>query len=255
METSGPQKYFETYREVIEGINSESIVPLNMPYEEAVHEGERVAALAQKYGDFLRKSAIDPELLKTVTGRAGAFAYTVSMADIFRKGGQDNNQKWQERKKVAYNLRRKIQKILLYVFRRDEGTKKRIAKVMGGRGDLDMIKDLLSYYQLAMEKGDDIRKANIDMDIFLQASSLHAELTELVTFIAIDPDSINMAQQTCLKAWTFLKEALDEIYEAGRIVFMDEPEIEELFYSDYWQEIGKRKKEQEIVEQPEVIAG
>ena len=49
-----------------------------------------------------------------------------------------------------------------------------------------------------------------------------------------------------------LKEALDEIYAAGRYVFMDEPEIEELFYADSLQERARRTSNAPTT--PQVVA-
>jgi len=43
----------------------------------------------------------------------------------------------------------------------------------------------------------------------------------------------------CNRAWTYLWESMKEIYAAGKYVFFKEPEIQELFYIDYYQNMGK----------------
>ena len=55
----------------------------------------------------------------------------------------------------------------------------------------------------------------------------------------IDPKTHKKAVSIYNRAWTYLKEALDEIYEAGRFAFDRNDERHNLFYSDYHVRLGK----------------
>ncbi len=109
-----------------------------------------------------------------------------------------------------------------------------------------LLKDLLSIHKLCSEQKELMEKANFEMELVEQSMKLHEKLAGLTSQVDIDPEITNESKVICAKAWTHLHEALDEINAAGRYVFMDEPEIEELFYVDYLQKkqrMASRNKE------------
>jgi len=63
------------------------------------------------------------------------------------------------------------------------------------------------------------------------AHSVAEELTDMAALIRIDPQIITDAAKTCAKAWTYLWEAMREIYSAGRYVFRNQARTKRLFYS------------------------
>lgn len=236
-----PVECFNESKEMIVAIATDKIVNNNMPYDEAMQEGRRVEALVKKFFNELAKSDIDQQFLTSIATRAGAFAYCVAVMDSYVKINQNDSEKYLLLKKEGYKVRSKILKILEYVFRNDPSLLLTLATIREGRGDLDMIRDNLSVFKLGENYRDRLLKANVDFSLFEQANSLYKELFNLTAQLDIDPKMVNESKVLCAKAWTYLWQALTEIYQAGRIVFMDQPEIEELFYIDYRQEIAKMK--------------
>lgn len=254
MPNKSPEEHYRELYDTIVAIPDDQVAPINMPPEEAMHEGERVAALSEKYKDRLLQSAIDPKLLKTVDARAEAYAYSVAQCDIYIKDESENKELFQEKKREGYALRSKIMKSFDYTFRKNPQLLERVQGIKEGRGNLEMVKDLLSECQLGTEQKEMLQKAKFEMALLEQSKNLYEELSELMARIAIDPDKINEANDICSKAWTYLKEALVEIYAAGRYVFMDESDIEELFYIDYIQEKNKMALRQKAESTTEGIA-
>ena len=238
-------------------IPDDELAGINMPPEEAMQEGKRVAALVTKYQDRLEHSDIDHELLRTVDARAEAYAYSVAQCDISVMVEGENKALLKVKKAEGYALRRKILKSLEYIFRNDQRLLESVEGIREGRGNLDMVKDLLSSYKLCTEQNENLEKAKFDMQLVAQSNNLHEELAGLTAQVDIDPDKINEAKAICAKAWTYLHDALGEIYAAGKYVFMDEPDIEELFYIDYRQKVvrkglidKKEEQQQESVAEP-----
>jgi hypothetical protein len=247
-----PEEHYRELYDKFTAIPDDELAPINMPPEEAMQEGKRVSVLTAKYRDRILESEIDPYLVETVDARAEAYAYSVAACDIYVKDGEDLKEEYQAGKREGYALRSYLIEKLEYLFRHDKNALERIAGIREGKGNLDMIKDLLSIYKFCREMEEFLSTTKFDMALPGKAMSLHEELTHLGAEIAINPEKLNEAKRIRGKAWTYLYEALDEIYAAGRFVFMDEPVIKELFYIDYRQELAKKanrekNEEQEIV--------
>ena len=249
MTNKTPEEHYRELIDTIMVIPDDQLAGINMPPEEAMQEGKRVSALVSKYNDRLKHSDIDHELLRTADARAEAYAYSVAQCDISVMVGSENKELLKVKKAEGYALRRKILKSLEYIFRNDPRLLESVAGISEGRGNLDMIKDLLACYKLCTEQKEKLEKAKFDMQLVGRSNNLHEELAGLTAQVDIDPDKINEANDICGKAWTYLQEALVEIYAAGKFVFMDEPEIEELFYIDYRQKVARMGKRDKNVEQ------
>lgn len=83
MPNKSPQEHYQEIYDPIMFITKDQIATINMPQEEAMHEGKRVSALVEKYRDRLLQSDIDSMLLDTVDGRAEAYSYSVAQCDVY----------------------------------------------------------------------------------------------------------------------------------------------------------------------------
>lgn len=250
-EDKTPSQCFEEVKDDILAIPDDAIAYSKMPYEEAMQEGQRVSALVEKYHDNLIKSDINPALLDTIGTRSGAFAHSVAVMDSFVKISESHIEIYQKKKKEGYEIRRRLLETLEYVFRFDKAVLDILDNIKNGAGDLDMIRDLNSIHLLCKNNQDRLTKAHVEQSLIDQALEYYTELSQLTAQIDIDPKRINEAKQVCAKAWTYLWEAMTEIYAAGRYVFYDEPDIQELFYIDYYQRIRKIRKKTEEENLPE----
>jgi hypothetical protein len=251
----GPLDCFNESKDKILAVSNDNLAKLNLPIEEAMQEGRRVEALVGKYSSELSRSDINPKYLETISVRAGAFAYTVATMDSSVKVGQDHYEKYQELKKEGYTVRKRINSDFRYVFRKDQTVLDTLDVIGEGKGDFDMIRDLLSLYKLSCDYRTRIQSANVDLTIIDSTDRIYKELFNLTAQLDIDPKKVEESKQLCMKAWTYLWEAMDEIYQAGRFVFFTQPEIEELFYIDYLQQMAKtRAKDNKPVPTEEPVA-
>ena len=117
-----PQECFDELQDVLMTIPEEKIVYTTMPYEEAMHEGQRVAALVTKYRDRLIRSDIDPVHLDTIFERAGAVAYCVAFLESYVKISETHVNNYREKKGEGYKVRKELIEALEYVFRLDKTT-------------------------------------------------------------------------------------------------------------------------------------
>jgi len=246
-----PQEHFSKMKSGISEVPDNKRVNVTLPYVEFMQEGHRVTTLVEKYGDKLRASDIDPQLLDTMADRSGAFAYCVASLESSIAVNETNSTRYNELKKEGYALRRKLIADFEYVFRTSDEIKAMLGKIRQGRGDLEMFKDLLSLHKVAVDHKKRLTDAHFDFALAEKAYTLYNDLINLSAAIDIDPEKITDEKQLVQKAAVVLWEAMEEIYAAGRYVFYDQPEIEELFYIDYFQKAGKRREKKATEPQPE----
>ncbi len=236
-----PEHHYSEHYPNIEAIPVDKLSPINMPEEAAMQEGYRVAALVDKYGDRLAVSDIKQIYLDTIHGRAGAYAYAVATLSALIEVGDETKGKYKNLIRESYDVRRKLFATMDYAYRDDTAMLETIAQIKRGKSILDLNRDLLAIETFGKEYGKRLAEANANMDLFKRAGELHAEIASTMARMDIHPEKIDTAKVTTAKAWTYLWEALSEIYAAGRFVFMEEPETEELFYIDYLQKFAGRK--------------
>lgn len=240
-EQKTPSECLELMMEKIIAVPKERHSRMTIPYEDVMKEAARMTLLAEKYHDRLIVSDIDPLHLDEIVLRAGAFAQCVTVFETHISVNDSHNAQYAEKRKEGFALRRKLMADYAYIFRNDADVLSVLDNIREGRGDLDMIKDLLSLNKLSVDYRDRLEKAHFNFEDSQKAYDLYSELFNLSALRDIDPEKMSEAKLFLVKAWTLLKDTLDEIYAAGRFVFYNEPEIEELFYSDYWQKIREKR--------------
>jgi hypothetical protein len=214
-----PVDCFKQLQGFIIPIPKEKFAILNMPPEEGVQEGWRVTTLVEKYKPELLQSDIDPQLLETIGLRTGAFAYSVSMMDSHIRLEVSHKEIFQKLKAEGYALRRKSFEDFEYIFRTQQEVLDAIMRIKEGKGDLDMIKDLYSLFLLVNEYRQRLINAHFDLNNITRLNSLYLELSALIATLDIDPKKVEASKLLMAQAWTYLWEALAEIYAAGRYVF------------------------------------
>ncbi len=238
-EKLAPQQCFERLKDEILAIADKEHASINLPPEEAMQETVRVGVLVDKYDKALRNTDIDHALLDTIHLRSGALAHSVAQMDAYVKAEEKDKVRYLELKKDAYKHRTKVLDILEYVFRKNPPELESIAVIRSGQGDPDMIKDHLSIHNFGTQYRERLIKAHVDMALIERCQSLYGELSALTAALDVDPKKVVEARNIYMKTWTYTWRALEEIYQAGRCAFYDQPQIKELFYIDYRQEISK----------------
>jgi hypothetical protein len=252
MEKKNPQEHYAQLSETLSAIGREDFVHMNLSYDEAVQEGYRIAALAEKYLPQLSLSDIKSELLDSIYCRAAAFAHCVATMESFIQEGISDMQLWQQKKTQGYAVRTELYETLSYIFRNNPQIQDIVAQIRQGKGDLDLIMDLLSYYNLCQQHRPRLQQGNAPMATIDEALTLHNDLRHLAADLKINPEKINEAKLQCLQAYSYLQQATSEIYQAGRFVFRNEPEIKELFYAEHLKQRAETSQRRDIKEEQEV---
>jgi hypothetical protein len=146
---------------------------------------------------------------------------------------------WNARKPEGVEVRRVLIRSFLYAFRNSPELLKSVQQIIDGKGNRDLLIDILSCSKLGKSNIGLLNAINSDITLIDRAAQLYTELSDIFARMTVDPAKHKKAESIYNKAWTYLKEALDEIYQAGRYAFDETDERHGLFYSDYYIRLGQ----------------
>ena len=141
---------------------------------------------------------------------------------------------WKEQSPAAFTLRDQMIYSFRFAFRRHENLLTNVNEIAGGNTNSDLVQDLNDLSELG--------KANLDL---LTAISFETELLDTASLLAGSMANILAAKNNehkkgresvviRNKAYTYLKQAVDEIRVCGKFAFRHNPERQKGYTSDHW---------------------
>jgi hypothetical protein len=237
--TSAQEASFNKLLAAISSVPDEETVTCTMPVEEAVAEGERVLALIKQDDAKLRATGIEEKFLDTLADRVGAFVWGAATVQALTDSESSAAKEWTKRKPEGVKVRKLLLRDFAYAFRKHPGLMQSVQQIIDGKGNRDFLLDILACSKVGTMNIDLLKKINADLSLLSQAATLYTELSDIFARMTIDPDKHLKVQTIYNKAWTCPKEALDEIYDAGRYAFDESDPHHQLYYSDYYIRLGQ----------------
>ncbi|HEX2958567.1 MAG TPA: hypothetical protein VHO70_17150, partial [Chitinispirillaceae bacterium] len=229
---------YDTLLPTISAIPDSETVYSTIPIEEAVADAEKIGVLIKQDDEVLRKTGIDPKYLDSYSERLSAFVWSAAIIQQIKDTESTAAKEWEQRKPEGVEVRRILLRTFQYAFRNDPDLLKSIKKIIEGKGNRDFLLDLVSCSKLGKANIELLKKVNADLSLLDKADSLYPELSDIFARMVIDPENHKKNESIYNKAWTYLKEAMDEIYAAGRYAFDETNDRHQLYYSDYRKRLG-----------------
>lgn len=223
---------------VITAIPTKEAKSPNMPVDVYVQEAVDVIDVASDNKAEFKKTGLDMPFLKDALVRCGALREAESRWMTMFNVEADAQKVWLEKSPKAYFMRDDLLDVQRYAFRKNDDLLKNVRNIAKGRGHSDMLQDLNDIAALAKKNEKYFTPINFDMAGFEEAADLAASMS-LILADAHSEENINKARLIRDKAYTHLKEVVDEIRDAGKFIFRYEPEILEKFSSDYIRKLNK----------------
>jgi hypothetical protein len=108
---------------------------------------------------------------------------------------------------------------MLFAYRKQSDILGRVQSIAEGTGDADMLQDLSDLAVLGRTYPEPLQKVKFDMTLLNQAETTRTALSSLLAVASGETSRDNTAKLNRDRAYTYLKEAVDEIREHGRYVF------------------------------------
>jgi hypothetical protein len=201
-------------------IPKEELVSCTLPIEVATAEATQLAVVAVEDREPLIGAGIEPVFVDSLPARAGAFTYAAAKYQLAMDADPEAAKKWKEEAPKGYELQRYLIRNLAFAYRKDPSLTEAVDNIREGRGHKDMILDLLALSILGAEHPEPLAKLPMfDKTKVAEAMTMHDTLSGLFARINADPEAIKASKNVYLRAYTYYKQAADEVMEHGRFVF------------------------------------
>jgi len=219
---------------VIQAISPESVLTPTVPVDVFVQEAENLFHWCTDDQEALANAGLDLNLITSLPVRAGACREAQSIWIKERNMRQEAEQQWKEQAPAAFDMRDRLIHAFRYAFRKDDGLLARVDEIAQGDTNSDMVQDLndlsvlgIAHINLLMP----VSITAIDLD---NAAAMADHMADLLGATNGERREVSEAMIVRDKAYTYLKQAVDEIRECGKFVFWRNPDRLKGYVSDYW---------------------
>jgi hypothetical protein len=150
---------------------------------------------------------------------------------------------WNEKASEAFDLRDRLVHACRYAYRNNPEILGWVSYIAEDNGNVDMLQDLHNISLLGKKNPEPLKSIGFDMTQLDKAAQLAVELGGVLAKANGDTQSDQEAKITRDKAYTYLKEAVDEIRDCGKYLFWRNEERLKGYSSAYRREMYRKAKE------------
>ena len=235
---------------VIQAMSPESVVTPSLPVDVYVQEAENLYHWSLDDQAALSDAGLSLNSITDLPVRAGACREAQSLWVKERKMNQEAEKLWMADAPAAFAMRDHLIHAFRYAFRKDAALLARVDEIAQGDSNSDMVQDLNDLSVLGKANPELLALINLAPIAMDDAAATADHMGDLLGATNGERKEESEAMIIRDKAYTYLKEAVDEIRECGKYVFWRNPERLKGYSSDYWQ----RKRSATAKETPQVEA-
>ena len=225
---------FKTKLTELENMPQELVKAPSQPVDVTVQEAEDLFIWAQEDKKVLIGIGLDwDNYVLDLPVRTGACRYAQAIWNKERYGQEEAARAWKEESPKAHAFRDDLLADMRFAFRKRPDLLARVRSIAGGDGNADMIQDLMDIGVLGRANPTEFGAIDYDLsrfDLAEQKSDCLAELLARANGATLDNSK---AKDIRDRAFTHLKEAMDEIRETGKYAFRKDPERYKGYISRY----------------------
>ncbi len=236
------REYYLAKLDAIKAIPDDQIKKPNMPIDIFVQEAEYLYHWCLDDQAALTGAGLDWALVTDLPVRAGACREAQSLWFKERFTRQKAKQDWKEKSSAAYELRDRLLRTMRYAYRKQPDLLNRVAEIAEDTGHADMIQDLNDLAVLGRDHSEPLKLIKFDLTLLDTAAAMAIEMGKLLAQTTTDRDDTTPSLVIRDQAFTYLKQAMDEIRECGQYVFWQNPARLKGYSSDYFRKRRNAKK-------------
>ena len=218
----------------LDALTTQELPSPNIPIDVALQEAENLYIWALADQVKLESVGLDWALWgEDLPMRTGALRYAQSLWISERYNQEEAQKIWKATSPTAYELRDDLLVSFRYAFRKREDLLSRVREISQGSGDADMIQDLSDLSALGKANTDELTKIKFDETLLDQAATQAEQLAELLAKANGASQDNNKTKFLRDAAFVHLKEAVNEIRDAGKYVFRKQKDRYQGYISRY----------------------
>lgn len=218
---------------VLKAMKPADVLTPNIPIDVFVQEAENLYHWCLDDQQALTKVGLDWNLATTLPSRAGACREAQSLWNKERNTREEAEQAWKEQAPAAFDLRDQLLHDFRFAFRKSEGLLKRVDEIAQGDTNSDMVQDLNDLATLGKANTGLLTSISFDLTRLDLAADLSDRMGDLLGATNGERKEVSETMQIRDKAYTYLKQAVDEIRECGKFAFWRNPERFKGYVSNY----------------------
>ncbi len=205
---------------VLEALSLEEVKTPTIPVEIALREAENLFLWTYEDKVILENSGLDwNRYVEDLPVRIGACRYAQIVWMKERNSQKEALKIWKREFSKAYEYKNDLVADLYFTFRKHSDVLKNLRKITERESSVDVIKDLMDICLLGKANAPILEKMKYDLRKFDIAKQKSENLLELLAKANGDTLDDSKAKDLRDRAFTHLKEALDEIRDTGKYVF------------------------------------
>jgi hypothetical protein len=230
---------------IISSINPSDVLTPNMPIDVFVQESENLYHWCKDDQQALTKVGLDWNLVLSLPVRAGACREAQSLWVKGHNTRQESEQGWKEQAPAAFDLRDQLIHDFRIAFRKSDRLLSRVEEIAQGDTNSDLVQDLNDLSTVGKANPGLLTPINFDLNKLYTAADLSDYMGDLLGATNGERKTDSESMLIRDKAYTYLKQAVDEIRECGKFAFWRTPDRLKGYFSEHWQKANTaRAKEQ-----------
>ena len=206
--------------EILAAMDPEQIQkPHNIPIPVYIQEAENLYVWALDDKDALTRAGLSWEPVEDLPVRIGALKEAEAVWNAIRISIPDAATKWAKGYPGAYELKNQIRHAFRYAFRNRPALLEKLRHTGAGRTHAAMIQALVNLEELGTANADLLESVGFDMTLLEKADRKADELRRIFSEATNSRLRFPEAQDIRNRAYTHLREAVEEIRTCGRFVF------------------------------------
>jgi len=236
------QKDYNTKLKEIAAIADDDVKQPNMPISEAVQETEDLAVWCEADKDKLIKAGLDWSFVIDLPVRGGACRYAQSIWKRDSKTSEEAEKEWKTKSPVAYDHRDVMLHDFTFAFRADTELIAKVQTIREGGSRADMLQDLSDLNVLGKANLNLLKAIGFDMKKLSQAAEMADDLSAVLALANGEDGNDGNIKELRDKAYTYMKQAIDEIRTTGQYVFWRDEDRKKGYVSAYQKQLNQRRK-------------
>lgn len=228
--------------ETIRAIPDDKALEPAMPVDTYLQEGENLAKWSLMDAEALATIGITLAMLNDLPVRAGALREAQSIWFKDRNSQQEAQREWAAAAPEAFAMRDELLHTFRYAYRNDEALLARVAEIAEGNTNADMIQDLNDLSLLGKNNTALLETINFDLEKLDSAANASDGLANLLALANGDKSLQSESKIIRDKAYTHMKELVDQIRDAGKYLFWKNEKRYKGYISQYWAAQSHEKK-------------
>lgn len=232
---------YEIHLKTVTAIPLEDIEKPKMARDDTIGEAEELCVTAKQDKERLVGKGLDPGIIEQLDERIGVYAHASSLFEnaLFEKSAA--KQQWTAMEKDAYAFKWEMIHNFKFALRKEPDQLKLVGQISKGRGRRDLVLDFKDLEVLGQKNRPALEKINFDFSALAKSAKLHDELSNLLAESNTSEAVVDKNKLIAHQAYTWLKQAVDEIREYGQFCFWKDPLKLSQYQSGHYQSVGKTK--------------